>query len=574
MQRKLIRNSLLIVVVLFVASLIVLNAHASSLPLFSPAVSYPAGGQSVAVADVNGDGKPDLLTAGGGVGVLLSNGDGTFQPVVNYGSGGSQPQSIAVADVNGDGAPDLLVANSWSDTVGVLLGNGDGTYQPAVTYGSGGTYPLPIAVADVNGDRKPDLLVANYLSYNVAVLLGDGNGRFDLVESYYSMGDPGSLSVADVNGDSKPDVVVAGYGVEVHLGNGDGTFRGNGWYSSGAFYAKGLVVADVNGDEKLDIVLANCAPKGSRSCEGIGSMAVLLGIGDGTFQPAKNRLSGADDARSVAVADVDDDGKPDVVIAHGCRDFSSSCPGVLGVLLGNGDGTFRSALTYGSGGNWAEYVAAADLNGDGKPDLVASNQSSTVGVLLNILHRPTKAAVSTSGTASFVGQLVTFTATVTSSYGAIPDGELVTFYDGTRAMASAALANRMAAFTTSSLSAKTHVIKATYAGDTNFFPSTGIVTQVVVKYPTTTVLISSSNPSTYGQPVTFIATVTSTGPTLTGKVWFKDGTTGIGTVTLNGRVATLTKPKLAVGTHPITAQYLGDGASAKSTSSILNQVVQ
>jgi hypothetical protein len=96
----------------------------------------------------------------------------------------------------------------------------------------------------------------------------------------------------------------------------------------------------------------------------------------------------------------------------------------------------------------------------------------------------------------------------------------------------------------------------------------------VVKYSTTTFLTSSPNPSGYGQAVAFTATVTSAGPTPTGKVWFKDGTIGIGTVTLNGGVATLTKSKLAIGTHPITAQYLGDAASAKSTSLVLNQVVQ
>ena len=187
---------------------------------------------------------------------------------------------------------------------------------------------------------------------------------------------------------------------------------------------------------------------------------------------------------------------------------------------------------------------------------------------------PTKTSVSTSGSPSFVGQSVTFTATVTSTHGTIPDGELVTFYDGTTALGSAALTSETAMFTTSSLSAKTHTIKATYAGDAAFVSSTGLLGQVVDKYPTTTALSSSSNPSAYGQAVTFTAAVTSAGPTPTGKVWFEDGTTGIATVTLSGGVATFTKSKLAVGTHPITAEYLGDSANAKSTSAVLNQVVQ
>jgi hypothetical protein len=179
----------------------------------------------------------------------------------------------------------------------------------------------------------------------------------------------------------------------------------------------------------------------------------------------------------------------------------------------------------------------------------------------------TKTTVLTSGSPSFAGQPVTFTATVTSKSGAISDGELVTFYNGAKVLGSVSLTGGKAAYTTAILKAGTHVIKATYGGDTTFEPSMGSVTQVVVTYPTTTALTSSPNPSTYGHAVTFTATVTPTGPyPPTGKVKFWDGTLGIGSATLSAGVA--------VGTHPITAQYLGDANSAKSTSSVLNQVVQ
>jgi hypothetical protein len=150
----------------------------------------------------------------------------------------------------------------------------------------------------------------------------------------------------------------------------------------------------------------------------------------------------------------------------------------------------------------------------------------------------------------------------------------VTFYDGTSALGSVTLAGGTAAYTTSSLSAKEHIIKAAYAGDKKFRPSGGTVTQIVNKYTTTTTLTSRPNPSNHGQVVTFTATVTSAGPTPTGKVTFKDGTTVIGSATLSGSVAKLTDSTLAVGGHPITAQYLGDAASSKSTSAVLNQVVQ
>ena len=125
---------------------------------------------------MNGDGKPDLLVtecanssdcADSLVGVLLGNGDGTFQAAVRYSSGGFAATSAAVGDVNGVGKPDLLVANWCADvnctnsSLGVLLGNGDGTFQATVRYNSGGFAATSAAVGDVNGDGKPDLLVAN-----------------------------------------------------------------------------------------------------------------------------------------------------------------------------------------------------------------------------------------------------------------------------------------------------------------------------------------------------------------------------------------------------------------------------
>jgi hypothetical protein len=185
-----------------------------------------------------------------------------------------------------------------------------------------------------------------------------------------------------------------------------------------------------------------------------------------------------------------------------------------------------------------------------------------------------KTKLTTSQSPSFVGQPVTFTATVTSPYGAIPDGELVTFYDPSTAIGTGTTVSGVATFTTSSLPAKTYSIKGTYAGDATFKPSSGTVKQVVDRYPTTTTLTSSPNPSDDGQAVTLTATVTSAGPTPTGKVDFRDGTKSLGTRTLSSGVATLTTSKLAVGAHPITAEYLGDANSGVSTSPVLDQVVQ
>lgn len=187
---------------------------------------------------------------------------------------------------------------------------------------------------------------------------------------------------------------------------------------------------------------------------------------------------------------------------------------------------------------------------------------------------PSKTLVSTSGSPSFVGQAVTFTATVTSTHGTIPDGELVTFYDGTTTLGSVALASGTAAFTTSSLSVREHIIKATYAGDAAFDPSTGSVTQVVEKYPTATTLSSSLNPSIYGQAVTLTATVTSAGPAPTGTVTFKTGSVILGSRTLNtGGVATLATKKIPVGANTVTATYNGNALNGISKSAAITQTV-
>jgi uncharacterized repeat protein (TIGR03803 family) len=246
------------------------------------------------------------------------------------------------------------------------------------------------------------------------------------------------------------------------------------------------------------------------------------------------------------------------------------------VAFQDGDSTFATvpvannqaaySIAYKKGG---VHAIAAVYSGD---STYANSISATLTEYVEI--DVSKTALATSGSPSQIGQPVTFTATVTSKKGTIPNGELVTFYDGKMVLGSVALTGGAAAYTTSALSAKTHDIKAAYAGDEVYEPSSDTVTQFVDKYATTTSLNSSLNPSQFGQAVTFTAQVTSSGPTPTGKVKFLDGTTAIGLATLNGGVATLTKSKLTVGTHLITAEYSGNADNAKATSSVLDQVVQ
>src|SRR5271157_3274504 len=569
----------------------------SNPPLFLPAVNYRTGGYqysfptSVATADVNGDGKPDLVVVNGSdvnsppegtVGVLLGNGDGTFQPAVAYGTGGTGPTWVAIADVNGDGKPDLIVANSnqcppsscGDGTVSVLLGNGDGTFQTPVSYDAGGIAAESVAVADVNGDGKPDLVVTTF-SGCVGVLLGNGDGTFQPVVTYCFRANLYAVAVGDFNGDGKPDLVVttnSSGGVFVFLNNGDGTFPSFRAYGTGGL-PHSVAVADVNGDGNLDLVVANAAAAGNLP----NTVAVLLGNGDGTFQLREVLDSGGYYwATAVAVADVNRDGAPDIMVASVSSHPNYSAEGVIGVLLNKGNGTFYAAEKYDVVQPTASTMVAADLNGDGWPDLAVGGGDLGLMVLLNTAGRvPSGIKMSTSGTPSFVGQPVTITAAVTSKYGTIPNGELVTFYDGSASLGSVALAGGTAAYTTSSLSVKTHTIEATYLGDATFLPSTGKVTQVVDKDPTTTALTSSPNPSAYGQAVTFTATVTPTGPYQpTGSVTFKNGSKTLGSGTLNaGGVATLTTAKIPVGANTLTSTYSGDALNGKSASAAITQTV-
>lgn len=196
---------------------------------------------------------------------------------------------------------------------------------------------------------------------------------FSPVVNYNSGGSgANSVIVSDVNLDGKPDLVVANqsitvdspYGsVGVLLGRGDGTFEPAATYISGDFAASSIAVADVNGDGKPDLLVANlCAA--NTSCLSGGVVDVLLGNGDGTFQPAMAYPSGGSYPQSIAVADVNMDGKPDLVLAN-------YLSGMVGVLLGNGDGTFQPAAIYDPGG-LPTAVAIGDVNGDRNPDLVVA----------------------------------------------------------------------------------------------------------------------------------------------------------------------------------------------------------
>jgi len=489
----------------------------SDLPLLRSPIRYasdPTKGsaEAVVIADVNADHKPDLLVAHGcgeevcdsKVGVLLGLGNGRFQPVVLYSSGGSGSSSLAVADVNRDGKLDVVVTHchplgdgncpvKQNGTVGILLGNGNGTFQPPTNYDAGGFASWSVATGDLNGDGKLDLVVANRGSTltdgSVAVLLGNGDGTFQSPVTY-PVHDPVSVTIADLNRDGKQDVVVACVEspsvIGIMLGDGNGILHDPIFKTSGGIYTWGVTVGDLNGDGKPDIAAASACPLTGCTNTSVGSAGVLIGRGDGTFRSTVSYPTGVFGAVKVAIADINGDGKPDLVVAN---DNSGTNIGSVGILRGNGNGTFQTALNYGTGGAVTTSVATADVNADGRTDVVATNRcfdrthncnvGGGVSVLLKATYGTTT-VVTSSSPSSVAGQALTFTATVTSQAALIPDGEAISFYDSGVLMGDAPLTSGTATFTTASWKAKSHTIKATYPGDPTFNKSSGSVTQIVV----------------------------------------------------------------------------------------------
>jgi hypothetical protein len=469
---------------------------------------YGLSGVSVAVADLNGDGYSDLVVADncvkrncvdGSVSVLIGNGDGTFRAAVSYSSGGADAVSVGVADVNGDGRLDLIVANNQECTgcangsVSVLLGNGDGTFQAPVSYSSGGDGASSVAIADVNGDTIPDLVVANQCPSGsecpngvVSVLLGNGDGTFQAPVTYGSGGEDALfVAIGNLNPDGYLDLVVANAclddncnmgEVSILLGNGDGTFQSPISYSTGGASAFSVAIGDLNSDGYPDLVVANSESD---------SMSVMLGNGDGTFKSPTTYGSGGNFAISVALADVNGDGYLDVAVVN--QGECDTCnTGGVSVLLGNGDGTLQSPVSYSSGGYEAYSLAIGDFNNDGKPDLVVDNiyesngntKNGSAGVLLNNFTAKTTVTLGSSPNPSLANQAVTFTATV-SSVSAVPDGAVVTFYNGINQIGTGATVSGVATLATSFSKAGKYNIKANYPGDTFHKDSSGKEKQVV-----------------------------------------------------------------------------------------------
>ena len=385
--------------------------------LFGPHIDFATGTNpsSVAIADINGDGKPDLIVTNANdksVSILMNTtAPGairpSFAPQRTFATG-SDPCSVAVADVNGDGKPDLIVGNAGDGTISVLLN----TTEPRVATPSfaaqqtftAGNDRCPILAEDMNDDDKPDIIVVNdddVINHNglVSVLLNEITpgamilraNSFTTLQSFRVGNQPSSLAVADINGDGKPDLIVANSNsstVSMLLNTTASGAITSSFAPQQSFQAGmcpvGLTSTDLNDDGKPDLIVINCS---TNSIYALVNTTVR-GAATSSFSTYRTYSAGIGPI-SIAAADLNGDDKPDlIVVNHNSNNvsvFLNTTP------RGAATPTFAVPLNFATGDN-PQAIITADINNDGKPDLIVANwNGKSVSVLLNtydILNAP------------------------------------------------------------------------------------------------------------------------------------------------------------------------------------------
>ncbi len=341
--------------------------------------AYP---YAAAIADINGDGKNDIVVPssyGGDISIFAGKGDGTVtSPTIGYNVGGYPWTAPLVGDFNGDGLADVIEADDYY-SFAFLQGYGDGTFRASTSYfvpesATQYTYSYSVATGDFNGDGFPDIVVGavnNSTAPGVVVFLSNPDGTLKPGVNYGTSETLAYVAVADFNGDGKMDIAATDYAndvVQIFLGNGDGTFTVGGSFATdtaGSSDPQTLVAGDFNHDGKVDLAIANWASQ---------TIGVLLGVGDGTFAtPTPYAVSSY--PYGMTASDLNSDGYLDLAVT-----FENNNAATVAVLLANNDnsGTFKAESDVSVGSGYPVFVAFGDLNGDGKPDMAATVNNGSV----------------------------------------------------------------------------------------------------------------------------------------------------------------------------------------------------
>ena len=332
-----------------------------------------AGPMALSAADVDHDGRMDLVAvhAIGRVSVLRGVGGGVFDAEEHVRMGNAVGALLAT-DLDGDRRTDLVTTVFSANAVSVLKGSGDGSFSP-VSLVSTGQGPRCVVVADFNRDGRLDLATSNPDSKEVTAMLGLGDLSFEAPRSFAMDRKPWALVAADFNGDANADLVTlndTSSDISSLLGDGRGGFGVPRQFPVGVQPIT-LVAADFDGDDRIDIATANGIYFSARS----GDVSVVLGNGDGTFQPAVERVPLAAIPQGLVAGDFNTDGIADLAVGNWRNGF-------LSLLFGIGKGRFRAEKRIPTGAS-ASLLIAADINSDGQLDLASTNwDSSDVSVFL------------------------------------------------------------------------------------------------------------------------------------------------------------------------------------------------
>jgi hypothetical protein len=523
----------------------------------------PYGSFTQQIVDINGDGQADIVASGtNGIYISYGRRDGSFSTAPAY-EAGQVLGHATFADFNGDGAPD--VAATGDTSIELSLGNGDGTFGPYTPLPNGNiNFSTPLSAAnayilhgDFNGDGKQDLLAigsSSIYQYDSYIYFGHDDGTFaplikvanssTIFPQFYNG------KVADLNGDGRDDILSndtnsnvssASPSIYVGLSNGDGTFQSvttrlpveltqNGVFNAAI---SPLVLADFDRDGKLDAVVGE-----------ISNAYVLKGYGDGTFNATPIKLpipapgNAGQGTAAVTTGDFDGDGNQDIAVLYllsGLNGFPTSTNAEVFVYYGNGDGTFSAPVSAGVLNHQYSMINASDLNGDGRADLILrTNNALYDAPSLSILH-------ATPGR--------TFASEVNYAAGT-GLGELAALDVNRDGLPDLLVANNGASSVTVLLNlGNVPVVSGT--------------------------LTASPEPSTISKPFSLAATLTPPSPaTLKGNVEFSIDGSDIGSATLSANVAAFpVSTPLAIGTHSLTAIWLGDSTYPAVTLSATHTVI-